>query len=52
MLIGGKHVGTIRKVYKIEGTKIFFTAEGEIFETLKKYVSVLGQSKPEIKARS
>ena len=46
-LIGGKHRGDMGKVEDIVGSKIVYKREsGEIIETLKKYVFVIGKDKP------
>jgi len=48
-LIGGKHVGNIGKIEGIISNKITYkNKEGEIIETLKKYVFVVGKDKPSI----
>ena len=46
-LIGGKHSGSIGKIEGIISNKITYKGEdGEIIETLKKYVFVIGKEKP------
>jgi len=46
-LIGGKHSGNIGKVEDIISNKIIYKREsGEVIETLKKYVFVVGKDKP------
>jgi small subunit ribosomal protein S4e len=48
-LIGGKHTGDIGKIEDISLNKITYKQEGgEIIETLKKYVFVIGKDKPVI----
>lgn len=51
MLIGGKHIGVVGEVEKIESNKIFFKKENKTYETLKKYVFVLGKGKSEVKVK-
>ncbi|MEA2036390.1 MAG: 30S ribosomal protein S4e [Nanoarchaeota archaeon] len=46
-LIGGKHSGDVGKIEDIISNKITYKREsGEIVETLKKYVFVIGKDKP------
>ena len=45
-LTGGKHIGLVGKMDKIEDKKVFFTKGKEKFETLKKYALVIGKDKP------
>jgi len=46
-LIGGKHSGDIGKIEDITSNKITYKSEkGEVIETLKKYVFVIGKDKP------
>jgi len=48
-LIGGKHIGDIGKIEDIISNKITYKREnGDIVETLKKYVFVIGKDKPVI----
>ncbi len=48
-LIGGKHSGSTGTVEDISGNKIVYKSDnGELIETLKKYVFVLGKAKPAI----
>ncbi len=53
ILIGGKHIGSLGLIQKIEGNKVFFKSEtaDQIYETLKKFVFVLGKDKAEIKVQ-
>jgi len=47
MLLGGSHMGEFGKIRKIEGNKIIVTGEdGSDFETLKKFVYVVGKDTP------
>lgn len=49
-LVGGKHIGEIGIVEDIISDKIRYkNKKGDVFETLKKYVFVIGKEKPEIK---
>ena len=46
-LIGGKHMGDIGKIEDIISNKITYKGKsGEVIETLKKYVFVVGKDKP------
>lgn len=48
-LIGGKHMGDIGKIEGIISNKITYKGKsGEIVETLKKYVFVVGKDKPAV----
>jgi small subunit ribosomal protein S4e len=48
-LIGGKHIGDVGKIEDIISNKITYKGKsGEIIETLKKYVFVVGKEKPVI----
>ena len=52
-LIGGKHIGDIGKIEGIITNKITYKNEkGEIIETLKKYVFVVGKDKPVVSLES
>jgi small subunit ribosomal protein S4e len=53
ILIGGKHIGSIGVIEKIENNNIFFKSNDneQIYETLKKFVYVIGDKKPEIKVQ-
>ncbi len=52
-LIGGKHVGGIGKIEDIITNKITYKNEkGEMIETLKKYVFVVGKDKPVVSLES
>lgn len=51
MLVGGKHIGVVATVEKIESGKIFITKENKTYQTSKKHVFVLGKAKPEIKMK-
>jgi small subunit ribosomal protein S4e len=51
-LIGGKHIGDIGKIEDIIDKKITYKKEdGELVETLKRYVFVIGKDKPLIKIK-
>lgn len=50
LLTGGKHMGDLGKLEKIERNDIFYkSAKGKTFQTLKKYAFVVGKEKPVIK---
>jgi small subunit ribosomal protein S4e len=53
MLIGGKHIGSVGQIEKIEDKNIFFKndSDGQVYETLKKFAFVLGEKKSEIKVQ-
>jgi small subunit ribosomal protein S4e len=48
MLMGGRHAGAVGKIEKIEGRKILFNKSGQNYETLKKFVLVMGKDKSEV----
>jgi small subunit ribosomal protein S4e len=49
-LIGGKHIGDIGRIEDIIAKKITYkNRKGEIIETLKRYIFVIGKEKPAIK---
>ena len=49
MLVGGRHIGSIGNVEKVEGDVLIFKSlEGEVFETLKKHAYVVGKDKPAV----
>jgi len=52
MLVGGKSIGHIGEVNKIEGTKVLYKGTGGVFETLKKYAYVVGLDKPVITVKN
>jgi len=47
-LLGGKHVGTLGTLDKVEGHEIMLTANGQSITTAKKYALVAGKEKPAI----
>ncbi len=47
-LIGGKHIGTVGVLEKIENDEITFTTDGKSIVTAKKYALVVGKDKPAI----
>lgn len=49
VLLAGKHKGTIATIEKIEEDKVIFNRNNQSFQTLKRFVFVLGKSKSEIK---
>lgn len=49
LLIGGNHIGQIGKVEKIEGNNIIFKRDDKTYQTLKKFVFVVGKDNPELK---
>jgi len=49
MLIGGKHVGKVAVVEEINGDKMFFKFNDEVYETSKRYAYVVGKEKPYLK---
>jgi small subunit ribosomal protein S4e len=50
MLLGGSHIGEIGNIKKIEDDKIIISGKsGNEFETLKKFIYVIGKDKPLIK---
>jgi len=53
MLTGGKHSGSIGKIEKVDNNTIFFKSnqDDKTYETLKKFVFVLGKDKQEIKVQ-
>lgn len=48
-LIGGNHIGEVGIINKIEGDKIIVKTKDEEFETLKKFIYMVGKEKPLIK---
>lgn len=48
-LIGGNHIGETGVIKKIEGNKVLVKGKEEEFETLKKFVYIVGKEKPLIK---
>ena len=50
LLLGGSHIGEVGIIKKIDGNKIILTSDsGNDFETLKKFVYIVGKEKPLIK---
>ncbi|MEM4246782.1 MAG: 30S ribosomal protein S4e [Candidatus Woesearchaeota archaeon] len=45
-LLGGKHIGTLGTVEKIENDEITFMQNGRLITTAKKYALVVGKEKP------
>jgi small subunit ribosomal protein S4e len=48
-LLGGKHVGTLGILERIEDDEIIFTADGQSISTAKKYALAVGKDKPAIR---
>lgn len=49
VLVGGKHIGSIGTVEKVEGNVLIFKSnDGEVFETLKTHAYVVGKAKPAV----
>ncbi|MFT4297572.1 MAG: 30S ribosomal protein S4e [Candidatus Woesearchaeota archaeon] len=53
MLIGGKHIGFVGQIENIDNNKVFFknNKNDQTYETLKKFVFVIGESKSELKVQ-
>ncbi|MBW2998519.1 hypothetical protein KY321_03180 [Candidatus Woesearchaeota archaeon] len=49
MLTGGKHIGTIATIEQVDGDRLFFKEDKDIFETSKRYAYVVGKSKAYVK---
>lgn len=50
LLLGGSHIGEVGIIKKIEDSKITIASDsGNDFETLKKFVYIVGKEKPLIK---
>lgn len=48
-LIGGKHIGETGVVEEIQGKRIVYKKDKEVYETSKRYAFVIGKDKPSIK---
>ncbi len=48
-LFGGNHIGETGVIKKIEGNKVVVKTKDEEFETLKKFIYIIGKEKPLIK---
>ena len=49
ILTGGKHIGTVATVEQIDGERLFFKEDKDIFETSKKHAYVVGKDKAYVK---
>ncbi len=45
-LTGGKHIGSVGNIESLEGKKLTFKTNGEVYETLNKFAFVVGKDKP------
>jgi small subunit ribosomal protein S4e len=53
ILTSGLHIGKIAKIEKIEGNNVFIkeSSTNETYQTLRKFIFVIGKDKPEVKVR-